>query len=74
MPQGHTQGWASSFRDLFATVYGRILGEDPVSAAALPTFADGVTLMRLVEAIVRSDAENSTITLPEATPSSSRSS
>ena len=67
VPQGHTQGWASSFRDLFATVYGRILGEDPVSAAALPTFADGVTLMRLVEAVVRSDAENSTITLPQAT-------
>ena len=65
VPQGHTEGWASSFRNLFEAVYGRILGEVPASATALPTFADGVALMRLVEAVVRSDAEDTPVFLEE---------
>lgn len=61
-PAGHTEGWGSSFKNLFLSVYGQILGcEDyaPVHA----TLEDGHELMRVIDAVIASARERSWIQL-----------
>jgi len=54
-PPGHTEGWNSSFKNLFLCVYRTILGEPVPGDDAFATLADGLDRVRLVEAVIASN-------------------
>ncbi len=58
LPPGHPEGWNTTFVNLFRLVYRRILrfGDEDPAAAGFATFEDGLALLRVVEAVVRSNA------------------
>lgn len=55
LPAGHAQGWGDCFEAFVRDSYAAIRGE---SHAGLPTFADGARSMGIVEAVLRSSANN----------------
>jgi predicted dehydrogenase len=57
LPAGEIEGWNSTFVNLFASVYRRILGRAVPGDELVPTLADGLFLMRVIEAATRSSAE-----------------
>lgn len=52
-PAGHVQGWEACFENFVRDVYAAISGDRP---EGLPTFADGVRSLRLVDAVLESAA------------------
>lgn len=63
-PAGHTEGWGSTFKNMFLSVYGQILGRaewSPVHA----TLEDGHELMRVIDAVLTSARERSWVVLNE---------
>lgn len=51
MPAGHAQGWTDAFASFSADVYAAVRGEMP---EGLPTVADGLRSVRVVDAVLRS--------------------
>jgi len=56
-PGGHAEGFLDTFRQLYKKVYGAIAAGGPPAEPDYPTFADGLTSLRLGEAIRRSASE-----------------
>ncbi len=57
-PGGHAEGYVETHRALFAAVYRAIAEGGPPAEPDYPTFADGLSSLRLGEAIARSAREN----------------
>jgi predicted dehydrogenase len=56
--------FANIYRDFFSAVLLKLLGEDPTATLqALPTAQDGLSTMRLIDAAVRSNDQQSPMTL-----------
>lgn len=55
LPGGHAQGFADTFKALYAAVYGAVAEGKP--GGGYPTFADGHDQMLVVEAVARSARE-----------------
>lgn len=55
LPAGHAQGWGDCFEAFVRDSYAAIRGQSHVG---LPTFADGARSMSIVEAVLRSSANN----------------
>jgi len=55
-PGGHVEGYADTFRALFAEVYRDIAGGGPSAEPTYPTFADGHDALVVTEAVARSAA------------------
>ncbi|TVT02337.1 Gfo/Idh/MocA family oxidoreductase [Amycolatopsis bartoniae] len=51
LPAGHAQGYAQCFESFVADTYAAMRGEEP---EGLPTFADGLRSVRIVDAVLRS--------------------
>lgn len=64
LPAGEIEGWNSTFANLFGSVYRRILGRPLPGDECVATLSEGRTLMRLIEAVIRSNSERSWIDLP----------
>jgi predicted dehydrogenase len=60
LPAGHPQGYQDCFNALVADVYAAASGQAP---AGLPTFEDGLRAARLTEAVLRSQAQRSWVTV-----------
>lgn len=60
-PAGHAEGFSDAFRNLFRDVYSAIGG----AAVSYPTFADGVRVQVLVDAVGRSAATGAAVEVPE---------
>ncbi|HEX6331621.1 MAG TPA: Gfo/Idh/MocA family oxidoreductase [Actinomycetota bacterium] len=56
-PAGHVEGYADTFRALFAAVYADIARGEPSPEPAYPTFADGHDALCVLEAVRTSSAE-----------------
>lgn len=54
LPVGHVEGYADTFRSLFAAVYADVAAGGPSKWPSYPTFADGHDAMLVTEAIARS--------------------
>lgn len=68
LPSGHNEGWADALRNLLAAAYATIDGSrGPLDeeAAPLPTFDDGLRRVALVEAALRSAADERWVELAE---------
>ena len=55
LPAGHAQGWGDCFEAFVRDSYAAMRGQ---SHPGLPTFADGARSMSIVEAVLRSSANN----------------
>jgi predicted dehydrogenase len=55
LPAGHAQGWGDCFEAFVRDSYAAIRGQSHVG---LPTFVDGARSMSIVEAVLRSSANN----------------
>ena len=58
-PGGHVEGFGETFRGLFQEVYAHIENREKI--VNFPTFSDGVTSLRLTEAIAKSSENSSWI-------------
>jgi predicted dehydrogenase len=56
-PAGHVEGYADTFRALFASVYLDVAAGEPSASPDYPTFADGHDAMLVADAIARSATE-----------------
>lgn len=56
-PGGHVEGYADTFRALFARVYAAVEDGGPADPPDYPTFADGHDAVRVTEAVARSSRE-----------------
>lgn len=56
-PGGHVEGYADTFRALFASVYLDVAAGGPSSEPDYPTFADGHDAMLVTDAVARSARE-----------------
>ncbi len=71
-PGGHSEGFPDTFKQLFFDVYGWIARErQGGKPPSFPTLADGDREVRLCEAIARSAAAQTWVTVPERSPESS---
>ena len=66
LPAGEIEGWNTTFVNLFASVYRRILGCPVPGDELVATLADGLLLMRVIEAVTRSSAERAWVDVPAA--------
>jgi predicted dehydrogenase len=66
LPAGEIEGWNSTFVNLFASVYRTILGRSVPGDELVATLADGLLLMRVIEAVTRSSAERVWVDVPAA--------
>jgi predicted dehydrogenase len=57
LPAGEIEGWNTTFVNLFASVYRRILGQPAPGDELVATLSDGLLLMRVIDAVIRSDTE-----------------
>ena len=57
LPAGEIEGWNTTFVNLFASVYRTILGCPVPGDELVATLADGLLLMRLIDAVTSSNAE-----------------
>ena len=57
LPGGHAEGFADTFRALYAAVYEAVAAGGPPAAPGYPTFADGHDEMLVCEAVARSARE-----------------
>ena len=64
LPAGEIEGWNTTFVNLFASVYRRILSRPTPGDELAPTLADGLFLMRLIDAVTRSSAERAWVDVP----------
>jgi predicted dehydrogenase len=64
LPAGEIEGWNSTFVNLFASVYRRILGRPEPGDELVATLSDGLGLMRVIEAVTRSNAERAWVDVP----------
>jgi predicted dehydrogenase len=55
LPPGHVEGFAHTFKALYAAVYAAVAADKP--GAGYPTFADGHDSMLVLEAVARSSSE-----------------
>jgi predicted dehydrogenase len=65
LPAGEIEGWNTTFVNLFGSVYRRILGLALPGDECVATLSEGLVLMRLIEAVTRSNAEGSWVDLPK---------
>jgi predicted dehydrogenase len=65
-PAGHTEGWNTSFKNLFRAVYRTIRGHPEPGDEAFATLSDGHDRMVLVEAIVESSRSGRRVELATA--------
>ena len=56
LPAGELEGWNTTFVNLFSAVYRTILGRPLPGDECVATLADGLYLMRLIDAVIASDA------------------
>ena len=64
LPAGEIEGWNTTFVNLFASVYRRILGRPVPGDELVATLADGLFLMSVIEAVIRSNAERAWVDVP----------
>jgi predicted dehydrogenase len=64
LPAGEIEGWNTTFVNLFASVYRTILGRPVPGDELVATLADGLLLMRLIDAVIRSSAERAWVDVP----------
>jgi predicted dehydrogenase len=64
LPAGEIEGWNTTFVNLFASMYRRILGRPAPGDELVATLADGLFLMRVIEAVIRSSAERAWVDVP----------
>jgi predicted dehydrogenase len=64
LPAGEIEGWNTTFVNLFASVYRGILGRPVPGDELVATLADGLFLMRVIEAVIRSSAERAWVDVP----------
>jgi predicted dehydrogenase len=64
LPAGEIEGWNTTFVNLFASVYRRILGRPVPGDELVATLADGLFLMSMIEAVTRSNAERAWVDVP----------
>ena len=64
LPAGEIEGWNTTFVNLFASVYRRILGRPVPGDELVATLADGRFLMSVIEAVTRSNAERVWVDVP----------
>lgn len=64
LPAGEIEGWNTTFVNLFASVYRRILGRPLPGDECVATLPEGLGLMRLIDAVIRSSAERCWVDLP----------
>jgi predicted dehydrogenase len=64
LPAGELEGWNTTFVNLFASVYRTILGRPVPGDELVATLADGLLLMRLIDAVTRSNAERAWVSVP----------
>jgi len=57
LPGGHAEGFADTFKALYAAVYGAVADSGPNPREGYPTFADGHGSMLACEAVLRSSRE-----------------
>ena len=69
LPAGELEGWNTTFVNLFASVYRRILGRPVPGDECVATLPEGLDLMRLIEAVIRSSGERAWVDLPAAASS-----
>jgi predicted dehydrogenase len=65
LPAGEIEGWNTTFVNLFASVYRRILGRPVLGDELVATLADGLFLMRVIDAVTRSSAERAWVDVPQ---------
>jgi predicted dehydrogenase len=68
LPVGHPEGWNSTFANLFRSFYRRILGITIPGDDHVATLADGLHLMRLVEAVQISGRERRWVRIVDGSP------
>jgi predicted dehydrogenase len=64
LPAGQLEGWQTTFVNLFSSVYRQINGRPRPGDEAVATLSEGLFLMRLTEAVIRSNQERTWIDLP----------
>jgi predicted dehydrogenase len=64
LPAGEIEGWNSTFVNLFGSVYRRILGFPIPGDEWVATLPEGLFLMRVIDAVCRSNAERAWVDLP----------
>jgi predicted dehydrogenase len=64
LPAGEIEGWNTTFVNLFASVYRRILGRPAPGDELVATLADGLFLMGVIDAVTRSNAERVWVDVP----------
>jgi predicted dehydrogenase len=66
LPAGEIEGWNTTFVNLFASVYRRILGRPVAGDELVATLEDGLLLMHVIEAATRSNAARAWVDLAPA--------
>jgi predicted dehydrogenase len=61
---GEIEGWNTTFVNLIGSVYRRILGRPLPGDECVATLSEGLAVMRLIEAVIRSNAESAWVDLP----------
>jgi predicted dehydrogenase len=64
LPAGEIEGWNTTFVNLFASVYRTILGRAVPGDELVATLGDGLLLMCLIDAVIRSSAERTWVNVP----------
>jgi predicted dehydrogenase len=64
LPAGEIEGWNTTFVNLFASVYRRILGCPVPGDELVATLSDGLVLMCVIEAVTRSNAMRAWVDVP----------
>ncbi len=62
-PGGHNEGFPDTFKQLSKKVYAYIRNGDYSAIPEFPTFADGHSMMRILDALIRSDREDCWVTV-----------
>ncbi|NOY55375.1 MAG: Gfo/Idh/MocA family oxidoreductase [Actinobacteria bacterium] len=62
-PAGHVEGYPDTFRALFGQVYEDVLKGSPSAEPTYPTFADGLDVLLVTEAIAKSSREQRWVTV-----------
>jgi predicted dehydrogenase len=66
LPAGHLEGYNSTFANLFRAAYRRILGTPLPGDEQIATIAEGLELVRLIDAVRRSADHRAWIEIPPA--------
>jgi predicted dehydrogenase len=66
LPDGHSEGYDDTFKQVFRRFYGAI--EDPAAEPQFPQFSDGLRQLVIMDTETRSNRQHEWVQVPDEPP------